>query len=483
MTDDQGASKGAKTSASNNDWRAIFTGRLGLYNLLLNLGTGLFAINQFVVSTIMPTVVGDLGGMRYYAWTFALFAVGAIIGAASSGPLREAFGDRGAFVGASICLTAGLLGAALSDDMLVLIFWRFVQGLGGGGLGSQAYGLIAAMFPERLRGRVLSVLSTVWGVATLLGPGYGGIFAEYDLWREAFASLVPLGLLTAWLAWRYVSQSEAHGKLSRLPYLRLILLAASVFVLSLTSQVDATWLRIALVVASIALAWIAFHRDARAEHRMFPRQVISLTTEVGAAYWMMLLFSIVSTFVNVYAPLYLQRLHDLSPIVAGYLVAIPSLTWTVTAILVATLHGPKQTVAISAGVVLIFLGALGLAFTVVPGPISAIVLFMSILGLGIGAMNNPTIQRTIQAVPDDEKHIAGTSVQTIRTIGISFGAAASGLIAVAAGLATDDAPREVLANAMQWVYGINVIFGVLTMLSLLPFLAGYRKRIAKTTSS
>jgi len=480
VTEEQRPSDGAATGATANEWRAIFTGRLGLYNLLLNLGTGLFAINQFVVTTIMPTVVYDLGGVRYYAWAFALFAVGAIIGAASSGPLRDAFGDRGAFVGAAILLTVGLIGAALADDILVLIFWRFIQGLGGGGLGSQAYGLIAAMFPERLRGRVLSILSTVWGVATLLGPGYGGMFAQFGMWREAFAGLVPLGLVTIWLAWRYVPKSEAHGKLSRLPYARLALLAGSVLALSLTARVDATWMRVALIVTSIALAWIAFHRDTRAERGMFPKQVVSLTTEVGAAYWMMALFSVVSTFVNIYAPLHLQRLHDLSPLLAGYLCAIPSLTWTVTAILVATLQGAKQTASIVLGVFGIFIGALGLAFAVVPGPVWVIVLFMAILGLGIGAMNNPSIQRAIQAVPDSEKHIAGVSVQTIRTLGISFGSAASGLIAVAAGLVTDDVPRDLLANAMSWVYGINVVFGFLTVLTLIPFLAGYRKRMASS---
>ena len=464
---------------NENSWRAIFTGRLGLYNLLLKLGTGLFAINQFVVTTIMPTVVTDLGGVRYYAWAFALFAVGAIIGAASSGPARDTWGDRGAFVAAAGLLTAGLIGAALANDILVLIFWRFVQGLGGGALGSQAYGLIAAMFPERLRGRVLSILSTVWGVATLLGPGYGGLFAEFGLWREAFWGLVPLGLLTIWLAWRYVPHSEAHGKLSKLPYGRLALLAGSVLALSLTSQVDATWMRIAFILASLALAWIAFRADARAERGMFPKQVVALGTEVGAAYWMMALFSVVSTFINIYAPLHLQRLHDQSPLVAGYLCAIPSLTWTVTAILVATLTGARQTASIVIGVGGIFIGAAGLAFAVVPGPVWAIVIFMSILGLGIGAMNNPSIQRTIQAVPDSEKHIAGVSVQTIRTLGISFGSAASGLIAVSAGLVTDDVPRDVLADAMGWVHGINVIFATLTVLSLIPFLMGYRRRMRR----
>ena len=70
-------------------WAEIFTGRYGIYNFILNLGMLLFAINQFVVATIMPSVVADLGGVGYYTWAFSLFAVGAIVGAASAGTMRD----------------------------------------------------------------------------------------------------------------------------------------------------------------------------------------------------------------------------------------------------------------------------------------------------------------------------------------------------------------------------------------------------------
>lgn len=457
-------------------WRDILSGRLGIYTLLLNLGMMLFAVNQFVVTTILPTVVADFGGVRYYAWTFSLFSLGAIIGAASAGPMRQAVGDRSAFVGAAGVLGAGLVGAALANDMLGLVGWRLVQGIGGGALASQTYGLVAVTYPEHLRGRVLALVSTTWGVATLLGPGFGGVFAELGSWRGAFWGLVPLAVLAAVLAWRTVPAFEGRGKVSSVPFLRLGLLASSVLFVSATSQVDALWARSLLIAASIAIAVSAFRRDARAETSMFPRQVTAIRTELGAAYWILLLFSVLITFVNIYSPLYLQVLHKVTPLVAGYLAAILSTSWTLSAVVVATWRGTAETASIVGGLVLIVVGATGLAFTVVSGPVWVIASFMAVVGFGVGFMNNPVIQHAIRAAPDADRHIAGTAVQTIRTLGISFGAAAAGMIAAAAGLVTDDVPGATVAHVMRWVYGTNVVIAALTLIAVVPLLAGGRQR-------
>ena len=117
-------------------WADIFTGRTGVYTFVLGLGMVLFAINQFVVATILPTVLADLGGVGFYSWAFSLFAVGAIIGAASANPLREAFGVRRAYAGAGLVLGLGLAGAALAPDMPTLVGSRLVQGIGGGAVAS-----------------------------------------------------------------------------------------------------------------------------------------------------------------------------------------------------------------------------------------------------------------------------------------------------------------------------------------------------------
>jgi len=463
----------AQAEAEDVRWSDIFTGRRGTLTFVLGLGMGLFAINQFVVATIMPTVVRDIGGMDYYTWAFSLFAIGAIIGSASANPLRQAFGVRRAYAGAGLMLGIGLAGAALAPDMPTLVAARLIQGIGGGAVASSGYGLIAISYPPHLRSRVLSVVSTIWGTATVFGPGFGAAFAEPGLWRGAFLGLLPLILLFIVLAWRFVDGERGDGRLSAIPYRRLALLAFAVLLISATSLTEAVWLRAVLVTASVVFAILTFVIDARAEQTMFPRGATRLLTELGAIYWILFLGSIVLAIVNTYSTFYLQALHDVPPLVAGYLFAIQSLMWTVSALVVAMFPRSLETGSIVVGLFFILLGTAAIALTVESGPVFAIAIAIGLTGIGLGAINNPVIQRIIAIVPEAEKHMAGTSVQTIRNIGISFGAAFSGLVAAVAGL-SEGASRETVGGAMQWVYGVNAGCALLALVMVIPLLLARR---------
>lgn len=458
---------GDSAAEPSGGWTEIFTGRNGVLTFVLTLGITLFAINQFVVATIMPTIVRELGGLDYYTWTFSLFAVGAIIGAASAGPFREALGARLSYAGAGIVLGIGLAGAASATDMPTLVVFRLIQGIGGGALSSHAYGLVATVFPAHLRGRVLAVISTVWGVATVGGPAFGGAFAEAGMWRGAFWSLAPFTVVFALLAWRHIEGPKGHGRLSQLPYWRLGLLGLSVLLISATSLTGSNGLRAILVVASLAIVAYVFRRDSRAERNMFPRRALAVCTELGAAYWVVLMVSVVLTFVNTYTTFYLQALHGISPFTAGYLFAIQSFMWTASALVVATVRRSLETALIVTGLVLILFASVGVALTVESGPVIAIAVSIGISGIGLGLMNNPTIQRIMSVASEAEKHVAGSSMQVFRNIGISFGAALSGMVAAAAGL-SDGASRETVAVAMQWVYGANVMFAALAVVVVIP---------------
>jgi len=450
-------------------WSEIFTGRLGLLTFVIGLGMSLFAINQFVVATIMPTVVRDIGGVEYYTWAFSLFAIGAIIGSASANPLRQAFGVRQAYAGAGLMLGIGLAGAALAPDMPTLVAARLFQGIGGGAVASSGYGLIAITYPPHLRSRVLGVVSTIWGMATIIGPGFGAAFAGPGLWRGAFLVLLPLIILFMLLAWRFVDGERGDGRLSAIPYRRLLLLVLSVLLMSATSLTDATWRRAVFVIASIVFAFLTFVIDARAERNLFPRGVTRVLTELGAIYWILFLGSIVLAIINTYSTFFLQALHNVPPLVAGYLFAIQSFAWTVSALAVAMLPRSLETASIVCGLLFILAGTVAMALTVESGPVFAIAIAIGLTGIGLGGINNPVIQRIIAIVPEAENHMAGTSVQTIRNIGISFGAASAGLVAAAAGL-TEGAGREIVGGAMRWVYGINAGIAVLALAVVIPLL-------------
>jgi MFS family permease len=459
-------------------WSEIFLGRYGVYTLVLNLGMTLFAINQFVVATLMPTIVAELGGVDFYTWAFSLFAVGAIIGSASAGPLREAFGAQLSYAGAGLVLGAGIVAAALANDMPTFVASRLIQGIGGGAVASHAYGLVAMVYPQRLRSRALSIISTIWGTSTVIGPGFGGAFAEPGLWRNAFWVLVPFTIAFAALAWRYTEKSLGHGRLSELPYGRLALLGLAIVLVSGASLAVPNWSRGVLIAAAIAITALAFVLDARAPRNMFPRQAMAIGCELGATYWILFLISIVMAFVNTYTTFYLQVLHGIGAFTAGYLFAIQSFTWTFGALIAATARSALEMAFIVIGLAFVLVASVVIALVVDRGPVVLIAFAIGVAGIGIGLMNNPAIQRIMAAAPEPERHVAGTSVQSIRNIGVSFGAATAGMVAAIAGLA-DGADHNAVAAAMRWVYGANVAFAILPLaLAVLLFVSGRPRRAA-----
>jgi MFS family permease len=244
-----------------------------------------------------------------------------------------------------------------------------------------------------------------------------------------------------------------------------------------TSLTEALWLRGVLIVVSVAFTILTFTLDARSERNIFPRGATAVTTELGAVYCILFLGSIVLAIVNTYSTFYLQALHGVTPLVAGYLFAIQSMMWTASALVVAILPRSLETGCIVAGLVFILIGAVGIAVTVNSGPVIFIAGAIAMTGLGLGCINNPTIQRILAMVPEKENQMAGMSVQTIRNIGISFGAAASGMVAVAAGL-SEGVGRDAVAIAMTWVYGVNALFAVLALAMIIPMFFARRRTAA-----
>jgi MFS family permease len=216
-------------------WGAVFKDGLGLYTIMLNLGIGLHAVDVFIVTTVMPSIVRDIGGASYYSWTTMLYMVASIIGAATGAPLKAKLGARRAYCLGSLLFLFGSVSCAASPSMLILLAARLVQGFGGGLIIALSMALVSELYPERLRKRILSLISSTWGVAALIGPAVGGSFAQISgsMRRSSSASCwlpgsaCPSGALrsrpasspgAAWGCCRWASsasESPATGKRSR----------------------------------------------------------------------------------------------------------------------------------------------------------------------------------------------------------------------------------------------------------------------------
>lgn len=433
-------------------WGDVLGEGRAVYTVILNLGIGLHAVDVFIISTVMPAVVADIGGAAYYAWATMLYMVASIIGAASGGPVKAALGPRRGYVVAGLVFLLGSAGCGASPSMLVLLAMRTVQGFGGGLLLAQSMALVSELYPAQLRTRILALISGVWGVAALIGPMIGGVFAEIAWWRGAFWTSLPIILLFTWLAWRALPGSTRPESIPEFPVRRLALLGAGVLCVGLASTLESHFAMVVLVAAAIGLVGLTLRLDALADNRLFPSHSASLNSPVGTASWIFFLASITHVSISVFLPLVLQVVHGVSPLAAGYFNAVLALSWTASAFVTAHWHGRAVALALVGGQVLAFIGMAGLALGTVTLDPLVIGCLTATVGFGVGSCNLHLTALTMRHALPGEESVTASSIPTMRSLGIAFGAAGSGLIANLAGLG-QGISVETVARAATWVDG------------------------------
>ena len=458
----------ARTSPSN--WAALLSGANGVRSLALAGGVVLHAINVYIATTILPSVVQDIGGIDYYAWNTTLFVAASILGSALSARLLGRLGPRGAYLVASLVFAGGALACAFAPSMPVMLVGRLVQGLGGGFLFALSYAMIRLVFDERLWPRAMALVSGMWGVATLVGPAVGGVFAELGIWRAAFWSLIPVAGLFAVLAAAVLpGRSTDRVEPTPLPITQLWLLTAAVLSVSAGSVSSTLPLNLLGLAAAALFTGLLIVKESRARHRLLPAGAFRLATALGALYATMALLAVAVTSGEIFVPLFLQVLHHQSPLVAGYLAALMAAGWTLGSITSAGITGANVRRAILAGPILGVVGMLALALlmpresngdaqTLVP-----ICAALTLIGLGVGLAWPHLLTRVFQVAPAGEQDLASASITTVQLFATAFGAALAGMVANIAGL-TDPGGIEGTASAAVWLFGMFALAPVMGVL-------------------
>jgi predicted MFS family arabinose efflux permease len=318
-------------------------------------------------------------------------------------------------------------------------------------LAAVAYILVRSTFPEAMWPRVLALISGAWSVSILVGPLAGGVFARNGDWRSVFIGVAVLAVLLTAAAVRTLPRAprDRAAPLPRVPGARVALICLAIIALSSSAVVNAPLAKAAMIALTLAALAGMLRLNRRAAVRLLPSDAFSLRSVTGVGLWSALLLAIAYSPLQIFVPLFLQKLHGFEPLAAGYAVAAASLGWTIASLAVAGLSSAWARRMLVVGPAAMAIGLLGVAIFGAPGPIAGLLLAILLVGLGIGMCWAFVAQRVMGGAAREEATIAASAMPTVQQVGLALGGAAAGLVANMAGVSAGDVAG--IAQAAFWV--------------------------------
>jgi hypothetical protein len=427
--------------------------------VLICLGVWLNAADSLITATIMPSVGRALGGYVYFGWATAGYLLGSVMAGASAGLLTHRFGLRRATTAAAVFYAGGCVMSAAAPDIMTFLLGRALQGIGGGwvvGFCSVAIGL---MFPNRTLPKVYAAVASVWGIASLVGPLIGGLFADAGVWRWAFWSFAAQGLAVGVAAFVMLPKSEDGQADARMAWRQLGLIAAGVSAIGLADLAGTFAGSATLTLTGVALLLAMVWFDERAEVHLLPPGARDFRTAAGSGYAALFLLTAASMGYSVYGPVLLQTLARLNALTAGYVVALEAIGWTVAALAVTNLTGagPGRMIRLGGAFVL---SGIGLSTLVFPtGSVLGAAVAGAVMGAGFGFAWSFMSQRILGSLTDHDRATGAAGINTVRLTGSAVGAAVAGAAANLTGVSQGLTVAKAQA-ADAWVFAVALPIAV-----------------------
>ena len=424
------------TTGITGSWRELLGAKHVGTSVVLAGGVALYATNEFLTISLLPNTVAEIGGSRLYAWVTTLYLVGSVAAATMVNPMLLRVGPRSSYLMGLALFGVSSLVCGMAPNMEILIAARALQGVAGGLLAGLGYAVINAALPRSLWTRASALVSAMWGVATVVGPATGGLFAQFGLWRWAFVAMAILTVLMAMLVPIALAADRVDPSVAapamKVPVWSLVLTGAAALAISV-AQIPHNFLAtVGLLAAGVVLVGLFVIVDWRMRAAVLPPSVFG----PGPLKWIYLTMAVlmIGAMVDTYVPLFGQRLAHLTPMAAGFLGAALAVGWSVSEIVSASVENPRTIawviaaapVVVAAGLAL---GAVTQRQDATVGSVALWTIALAVAGIGIGMAWPHLSVRAMDSVNDPaEGSAAAAAINTVQVISAAFGAGLAGVV-------------------------------------------------------
>ena len=415
-------------------WTAVLGGgrgrRIGQLMLVIVLHAG----GNFMVVTLAPSIVAEVGGGVLLGALTALFNVATILAAVSVGALAGRCGTTVLLrCMALACVLGGLL-SATANAMPMVAVGRAIAGFGGGGLVALAFIALRAQGTAAAWPKISALLGIFWIGAAFAGPMLGGVLADSVGWRAAFAMLAVAALGYAVANRRLIGALDPSGPVEPFPLGRALGFGSGVALVSFAPLLQPVPIALAAGAAGLALTVVAAVRDRTHPPRIFPRNAFEPSTDLGRALMAKLLLGAGAMSVLIFGPILLVEVHGRSAVFAGGFVVIETLSWSSASLLIATVTAAGARRLARIGPLISLFGLVGCAVYLVGGHLPGAALAIAACGAGLGLAWPLLGQKMVgsdEADPSrtDERAKTMALVSSADPLGFAIGGALIGLVA------------------------------------------------------
>ncbi|PWI18676.1 EmrB/QacA family drug resistance transporter [Streptomyces sp. Act143] len=400
----------------------------------LLLGMLLAALDQTIVSTALPTIVSDLGGLEHLSWVVTAYLLASTAATPLWGKLGDQYGRKKLFQTAIVIFLIGSALCGMAQNMPQLIAYRALQGLGGGGLMVLSMAIVGDLVPPRERGRYQGLFGAVFGATSVLGPLLGGVFTEHLSWRWVFYVNLPVGVVALAViaaVLRIPRKSTRHV----IDYLGTLLIASVATCLVLVASLGGnTWAWsspqiVGLAVLGVVLGGAFVAVERRAAEPVLPLKLFRIRTfTLSAVISFIVGFAMFGAMT--YLPTFLQVVQGVSPTMSG----VHMLPMVFGLLLSSTASGQivsrtgRWKVFPIAGTAVTTLGLLLLHQLDEGSSTWAMSSCFFVFGLGLGLVMQVLVLIVQNAVSYEDLGVATSGATFFRSIGASFGVAVFGTV-------------------------------------------------------